>query len=435
MTFRRAVRWSLWIHVALVVALWRIDLSGSRAQALETRRTAARQHQESYQRTASATYADRLRRMNELVDRLDRQAREQSTPSKPVSETSPTTQRRRDDPIDPASAMPAELAGSWEESRRQHATLRERYLEQRAKALADATGQDRDTVRREVEAQNRDPLDDRSRKPVADGELASEIAALHADGQRMLREMVRQSAREAQGQGLTQDAAREANMLGAGGGSEAVEGSADHTPLFVSQHSGRDTRFASPDDERRAIAEQNRALTNRVQLGRARVRFTRRLGGTEPGTAPWVAPDAWYIIGPFPNPWRSQIDTAFPPEIEIDRDALYEGRDGRIIAWNYVRMHKIGVTPPAMVDYAVYYAFTELQCATAMDCWMAIGSDDYSKVWVNDMLIWSSVKREKIWQPTEGFRRVHFTAGVNRILVRLENGINSGKFSVLIALD
>lgn len=439
MTFRLALRWSFWIHVALVAALWRFDFTGSRAQEVETRHAAARQRQETYQRTSSASYADRLRRMNELVDRLDRQAHEREDRARQPTNDPAANTPQPAAPPSPTGTPPKDLAPLWEESRRQHATLRERYVEKRAKALAEATGKDLAAARREVEATMRDPLDGRQQRPAADGDAASEIAALHADAQRMLRELVRRSQHETQGQGLSPDAAHEADMLGAGAGSRASpetdDGSTDHTPLLLSQTGGRDTRFASPEDARRAAVEQNQALLRRFAQGRDRVRFTRRLGGSEAGPAPWVAPDAWYIIGPFPNPWRSQMETAFPPEMEIDRDAIYEGRDGRILSWAYTRARTIGVVPPDMTDFGVYYAFTEIHCAAAMDCWLAIGSDDYSKVWVNDVQVWAGIKREKIWQPTEGFRRVHFETGVNRILVRLENGINGCEFSVLIALE
>jgi len=53
---------------------------------------------------------------------------------------------------------------------------------------------------------------------------------------------------------------------------------------------------------------------------------------------------------------------------------------------------------------------------------MAIGSDDQSKIWVNDQLIWQSVASHKAWNMAEGYRKVFFKKGRNRILCRLENG-------------
>ena len=70
-----------------------------------------------------------------------------------------------------------------------------------------------------------------------------------------------------------------------------------------------------------------------------------------------------------------------------------------------------------------------------MDCWLALGSDDHSKLWVNGLLIWSDTRDQKNWSPTEGFRRVRLNAGFNQFQLRLENGWNGTMFSVVILLE
>jgi len=56
--------------------------------------------------------------------------------------------------------------------------------------------------------------------------------------------------------------------------------------------------------------------------------FARKL--EESGEArEWVFVDTWYTIGPFPNPHRRNLNRQFPPEIVIDLDARYPGKDGR----------------------------------------------------------------------------------------------------------
>ena len=68
----------------------------------------------------------------------------------------------------------------------------------------------------------------------------------------------------------------------------------------------------------------------------------------------------------------------------------------------------------------------------ACDLWLAIGSDDRSDLWVNDVPVWRSGNQHKNWNMSEGFRKVHLRAGRNKLLVRLENGWGSCCFSLLL---
>jgi len=93
------------------------------------------------------------------------------------------------------------------------------------------------------------------------------------------------------------------------------------------------------------------------------------------------------------------------------------------------------ISPPGMGEYQIYYAFSELWFDTPQDLWVAIGSDDQSQVWIEDHLIWKSSNAHKDWNAVEGFRKVHFKQGRNRVLVRLENGHGQGGFSFIVNLD
>jgi hypothetical protein len=67
--------------------------------------------------------------------------------------------------------------------------------------------------------------------------------------------------------------------------------------------------------------------------------------------------------------------------------------------------------------------------------WIATGSDDFSKVWINDLLIWASGPVQKIWKPDEGYRKVHFKKGLNRVLIRVENGHHACMFSFMLNMS
>jgi hypothetical protein len=149
----------------------------------------------------------------------------------------------------------------------------------------------------------------------------------------------------------------------------------------------------------------------------------------------WMFLDSWYLIGPWPNENRRNIDTKFPPESVINLDAIYENEAGRKLGW---RFHQSGgemIVPPGLGEYQIYYAYTELRSETDCDRWIAIGSDDQSKVWVNDQLVWKSSDILKGWNPGEGLRKIRLNRGLNHILVRLENGHLLGGFSIITKIE
>lgn len=148
--------------------------------------------------------------------------------------------------------------------------------------------------------------------------------------------------------------------------------------------------------------------------------------------AEWLFVDTWYTIGPFPNPQRRNIHRKFPPETVVDLDAVYEGKDGRMVRWQWTQSGQPKCTPADDEEYAIYYAYTEIYLEEAQDLWVAIGSDDKANVWLNGLPIWISGDQLKGWRPNEGFRRVRFEAGLNRILYRVENGWLQTAFSLAI---
>lgn len=150
--------------------------------------------------------------------------------------------------------------------------------------------------------------------------------------------------------------------------------------------------------------------------------------------AKWMYVNSWYVIGPFPNPNRANLRVKFQPESKVDLDATYRGKDGRMLRWEYQQAKNCKPPQPWMADwhaevipegneeYVIFYAYAEVFFDEACDRWIAIGSDDRSDVWINDMPVWGSSNKLKAWTLAEDFRRVHFKKGRNRILARIENG-------------
>jgi hypothetical protein len=157
--------------------------------------------------------------------------------------------------------------------------------------------------------------------------------------------------------------------------------------------------------------------------------------GTGSGTgSKWMFVDSWYVLGPFPNPQRRNLDTKFPPESVVDLDAVYPV-EGGTVRWQFVQNGKSALHPPVERPYAIYYAYTTLWFDQPREMWIAVGSDDYSKLWINDLPVWASGPAQKVWRPDEGYRKVYFKQGLNRILYRVENGQNACMFSFMLNMQ
>ncbi len=171
------------------------------------------------------------------------------------------------------------------------------------------------------------------------------------------------------------------------------------------------------------------ALTEKVEIMAGR-RLT--IHGPE---VEWLYLDAWYLAGPFPNHGRSNIHRQFPPETVVDLDAVYSGAGGRTVKWEFVQSTKPMVQPENAGEYTIWYAYTEVSLEEAADLWIAVGSDDRSDIWINGMKVWASSDQLKAWRIGEGYRKVHFREGVNRILYRIENGHGGMGFSLVIHMN
>ena len=158
-------------------------------------------------------------------------------------------------------------------------------------------------------------------------------------------------------------------------------------------------------------------------------------GGTP---AVWFYVDDWYLLGPYNNQGRMNVQKVYPPESIIDLDADYLGKYNAKLKWVYDSFgsdnHRPIATPSygSAAAYTIYYGYTELYFEEESDLWIAVGSDDRSDLWINDLPVWHSSNKLKSWSIDEGFRKVHFQKGINKIVFRLENGWHTVGFSLLI---
>jgi hypothetical protein len=161
--------------------------------------------------------------------------------------------------------------------------------------------------------------------------------------------------------------------------------------------------------------------------------------------------NAWYVIGPFNGNSHGALyrNPSYPPEQLVDLDAVYFGKDERILKWRYLASGEYPFVPPDRAEDAVYYGYTEVSLKQASDLWVWCGADDDLQVWLNDRLIWAggNIAKQsffdkiyspynnyaKTWNLSEGKRLVHFQQGRNKLLFKLSNGPNRvGIFASII---
>jgi hypothetical protein len=295
-------------------------------------------------------------------------------------------------------------------------TLEQAELAQRAQELARLLGVKPEEALRQLQADQKPP-------PAASGDLAQQMTQLEQRARQAVSRSEAIAGRAGQGSAVTASS----ESAGGGGG----RGS----PVPLSGGSG----FQDPRNYN-AVAAVDPA-TARGRIGSGRVIGP---GGAE---AARVVLSRWYIAGPFAARGSADLNRAYPPELAVDLDAVYAGKDGRSLRWQYVDEPGYPLVPQPRFENAVYYAYTEIRVDRAQDVWLDIGADDDSKLWLNDQLVWTSGDGDKPWyrQPfysleasirnaalVEGSRRVHLRAGRNRLLFKLYNGIDLMFFSVVL---
>ncbi len=146
----------------------------------------------------------------------------------------------------------------------------------------------------------------------------------------------------------------------------------------------------------------------------------------------WFYIDTWWLIGPFPNERRRGLDTRFGPEAGVDLDATYIGRDGAELRWEYYKFPTLKVEPWRTDSYVVWYGFTEIYSDREREVWIATGSDDYGKLWVNQELVWTSPTEPKAFKADENVQLITLREGINEILYRCENAGGTMGFALQI---
>jgi len=155
-------------------------------------------------------------------------------------------------------------------------------------------------------------------------------------------------------------------------------------------------------------------------------------------------PDDWAIMSPFDNTNNRGFDTQYPPEVEVDLNTFYAGKD-RIIRWGKIdddheqngyinlghsyfdSLERTGIGLPwnKYNTRSVAYLLTYIQSPADMEVQFRVGSADGVKVWLNDELVHSANQvRDALLD--QDIIPVSLKEGRNRVLVKVANHETNG---------
>lgn len=153
----------------------------------------------------------------------------------------------------------------------------------------------------------------------------------------------------------------------------------------------------------------------------------------------------WKMIGPFANPRESDylrfgLDSIYPPEKEIDFNASYVGAEGQKVSWQNVSGEKGGYGMSLWnyfkpYEFIVVYAVTYVYSPEEQTVPLMLGSDDGSKVFLNDKQIYRFLD-VRIAAPDQDKIDLHLKKGWNKLMVKAENNFGGfGFYARIIDLN
>lgn len=133
----------------------------------------------------------------------------------------------------------------------------------------------------------------------------------------------------------------------------------------------------------------------------------------------------WNLIGPFDAPDMSFLQTAYPPEAEIDRGKTYRGKADMLLRWQKIRAEPSGfmrlenrVTPS---ERGIVYGAVSVFSPEDKDVLMLVGSDDGVRIWLNRELIHTNPAYRGAYPDQDRVRAI-LKKGWNTLLIKVLQG-------------
>lgn len=143
----------------------------------------------------------------------------------------------------------------------------------------------------------------------------------------------------------------------------------------------------------------------------------------------------WHIIGPFDDTGFKKHNVVYPPELRINFDETYPGKDGVTARWEkfetegwpLIDLRRYG--SDELNEYAICYLYREMESPAEAQLAVDMGSDDGLKVWLNGRVVVDADVPRGL-NPQD--HRVIFPLrkGRNTLLVKVTNGVAGWEFQM-----
>ncbi len=156
--------------------------------------------------------------------------------------------------------------------------------------------------------------------------------------------------------------------------------------------------------------------------------------------------EQWHVIGPFRSPHEGVISVEMKTQLEedyarrgdggVNLKATY-GWGESALEWKKVTASRKNGMVNLMAElgpfeWCVAYGYAEVPSATARETVLRVGSDDGVRVWLNGELVHTNEAR-RAYTPGADAIPVRLRAGVNRLLVKVDNARFNWAFGAAVA--
>ena len=135
----------------------------------------------------------------------------------------------------------------------------------------------------------------------------------------------------------------------------------------------------------------------------------------------------WNVIGPFDNSERAGFAKVFPPETNVDLEATYDGKAGKVKWSSFVTADEYGMVdinkaypgPGDGLKEVTAYAYTEYHAAAAGPVQLRLGCKNAWKIWLNGKLVFGRDEYHRGMRIDQYQLDVNLAKGRNTLLIKL----------------
>ncbi|MGE3310946.1 MAG: hypothetical protein AB7O66_13330 [Limisphaerales bacterium] len=131
----------------------------------------------------------------------------------------------------------------------------------------------------------------------------------------------------------------------------------------------------------------------------------------------------WKVIGPFDNTDRAGFEKVFAPETELNFDAEYDGKEGKVRWKDFASTHEMGMVDfnkaVASLKEVTGYAYTEFHSDAPRAAEIRLGSKNGWKVWYNGAYLFGRDEYHRGAELDQYRLPIQLKPGRNAILVKV----------------